>query len=119
MDWILNNPFVLSANIHGGAVVASYPFDSGKSHRDVYSKAPDDETFKFLALTYADNHKTMASNIRCAGAPHSYNFPGGIVNGAKWYDIMGGMQATTSDLQDLGTNVIFRILTIFTQTAWS
>jgi len=91
MDWITRNPFVLSANLHAGAVVASYPFDDSPSHRisGLYSAAPDDRTFKYLAQTYARAHREMHKNVRCTAAD---NFPGGITNGAAWYDVPGGMQ---------------------------
>lgn len=89
VKWIRENPFVLSANLHGGALVASYPFDSNKEHRDTggYSATPDDQIFRHLASTYATNHKTMSKGDAC-----NDNFEGGITNGAFWYDVPGGMQ---------------------------
>jgi carboxypeptidase D len=60
MNWSLANQFVLSANLHGGALVANYPFDD--SAKDFLSR-PDPKTeqnpteendiFKYLASTYA------------------------------------------------------------------
>jgi len=87
MNWIGSTPFVLSANLHGGSVVASYPFDDSKSHRTKYSAAPDDALFKHLATVYASNHKTMGKTRHCGD-----NFRDGITNGAAWYDVPGGME---------------------------
>jgi hypothetical protein len=54
MHWSLVYPFVLSGNLHGGALVANYPFDNRIEGSVVKeSKSPDDQTFKMLAKSYS------------------------------------------------------------------
>ncbi|GIY96724.1 carboxypeptidase E [Caerostris extrusa] len=94
IQWILNNPFVLSANLHGGALVANYPYDEARkpNHLHDYTATPDDDTFKFLAKVYSGAHKTMSADkpISCGG--DDFTHQGGITNGAAWYSVAGGMQ---------------------------
>ncbi|KAG5836722.1 hypothetical protein ANANG_G00231580 [Anguilla anguilla] len=94
IKWILENKFVLSGNLHGGTVVASYPFDDSASHdpEGHYSKSSDDSLFRYLARTYAERNPVMATGEpNCPDAPLE-TFKDGIVNGAEWYDVSGGMQ---------------------------
>jgi carboxypeptidase D len=53
MKWVQSYPFVLSANLHGGSLVANYPFDDTKQQKGGYSKSPDDDVFKHVSLTYS------------------------------------------------------------------
>ncbi|KRT84127.1 Peptidase, partial [Oryctes borbonicus] len=91
MKWIMAQPFVLSGNLHGGAVVASYPFDNSGSDASccVGSPTPDDDLFKELALLYASKNPVMKSGDACEDDEH---FDNGITNGAYWYELDGGMQ---------------------------
>ena len=66
--WIMSNPFVLSLNLHDGSVVANYPWDDEQVEpwmkSSLFLEGADDETpenemFRQLALTYAQNHATM------------------------------------------------------------
>ena len=50
--------------------------------------APDDAFFRHVATIYASNHATMRTGHVC----DDDNFPGGVTNGAKWYDVPGGME---------------------------
>jgi hypothetical protein len=69
--------FALSANFHGGTIVANYPWDSK------YEAHPLDSFVKELSQGYADLNPEMRS---------SREFAGGITNGAAWYIVRGGMQ---------------------------
>lgn len=96
--WIDKIPFVLSANLHGGALVASYPFDNrytmyGQSTSRLLSQrstTPDDDVFRHLAEVYSFNHKTMHLGEACPN--DQKGFPNGTTNGAEWYLLEGGMQ---------------------------
>lgn len=95
MRLIMQVPFVLSANLHGGDLVANYPYDTSRSGATKeYTESPDDQTFRHLALAYATNHKNMANPKRRACGDDGYNFgkQDGITNGAAWYSMQGGMQ---------------------------
>lgn len=89
MRWILDNPFVLSVNFHGGAVVANYPFDDSRLPSGEISATPDHDLFKHLAHIYASNHEDMFQGV---GLCNNDNFTNGITNGAEWYVVKGGMQ---------------------------
>ena len=91
MSWIIENPFVLSLNLHDGASVVSYPYDdlyrpqdehNPQSHSGILSKTPDHPFFLHVAKAYAKGNPKMRRGGDC---PSAGNFPGGITNGAHWY----------------------------------
>lgn len=84
-------PFVLSANLHGGDLVANYPYDSSRTGQNQeYVPSPDDDTFRHLATQYALYHADMADPARlgCGGPGDQesarFGKTGGITNGAQW-----------------------------------
>ncbi|CAL4108320.1 unnamed protein product, partial [Meganyctiphanes norvegica] len=91
MKWIKSYPFVLSANLHEGSLVACYPFDNNpQQEHGLNSPCPDDIVFKKLARSYSFAHPTMHLGKPCNSAKRG--FPDGISNGAEWYSVSGGMQ---------------------------
>jgi len=84
IDWSVREKFNYGLSFHGGELVVNYPFDGNKNHHSgIYTPTKDDAGFKKLALVYAQNNIDMN---------HSRMFKDGIVNGAKWYVLYGGMQ---------------------------
>jgi carboxypeptidase D len=106
MQWSLGQHFVLSANMHGGSIVANYPYDGNAQKRSgVYSASPDDDIFRAIATTFASANPTMLA---------SKEFPGGITNGAQWYILYGGMQ----DWNYLNTHSDMEITVELSNTKW-
>jgi carboxypeptidase D len=82
MDWTAAGHFTLGANFHTGDLVVNYPYDNDNMG-SVLSPSPDDALLQAMSLTYSSNNPPMWSGG---------SFPNGIVNGAAWYAISGGMQ---------------------------
>jgi hypothetical protein len=77
MKFQSSRQFALSANFHGGTIVANYPWDS------TYERHPLDQLVQELATIYSEHNPDMRN---------SSEFRGGITNGADWYVVKGGMQ---------------------------
>lgn len=82
MEWSAAQSFVLSANLHTGALVVNYPYDND-GLGSVDSPTPDDLLFEYLSRVYSSQNPPMWN---------SPIFQDGISNGAAWYSISGGMQ---------------------------
>lgn len=112
MKLIMEHPFVVSANMHGGDLVANFPYDEARGLNPTeYSKSPDDETFRHLAQTYSTNHPRMSdpSQPGCDRPESSFAKQGGITNGAAWYSVEGGTyinMACNCELQKIITELI-------------
>lgn len=100
INWIMENPFVLSINFHDGAVVANYPWDDKDSKPWTKSSlfreheggnyTPDHEEFVSLATLYSAQHNNMFRGT--SSCVDSSQFKNGITNGVDWYVVTGGMQ---------------------------
>ena len=82
MVWTAANHFSLGANFHTGSLVVNYPYDND-GLGSVFSPTPDEALLQAMSRSYSSNNPPMWTS------PY---FAQGIVNGAAWYAISGGMQ---------------------------
>jgi hypothetical protein len=79
MEFMKSRHFVMSANLHSGAELVNYPWDTwAKFH-------PDDEWYRFISRQYADT-------IHLYNSLYMKDMVNGITNGFAWYTIAGGRQ---------------------------
>ncbi|TKS72802.1 putative carboxypeptidase X1 [Collichthys lucidus] len=101
ISWMQNIPFVLSANLHGGELVVTYPYDMTRDWAPrEHTPTSDESFFRWLATAYASTNQVMSNPDRrpC----HNFDFRryNNIINGADWHNVPGSM----NDFSYLHTN---------------
>ncbi len=79
MDFAEDHHFIMSCNLHGGAEVCNYPWDTWPD------LAADDDWWVFVCREYADTVHEYSNS-------YMTGFVNGITNGYAWYTIAGGRQ---------------------------
>lgn len=92
MNWNLNSPqVILSGNFHEGAKIMSYPYDGDASMQPGLTGnenlTEDSIMYKIIAKEYSQNMYPKLSLTN--SYPRKEH---GIINGADWYTLYGGMQ---------------------------
>lgn len=102
VSWMEKIPFVLGANLQGGELVVSFPFDRTRSVMALReaTPTPDDPVFRWLAFAYASTHRLMTDAGRRLCHTHHCASEDGTINGASWHTAAGSM----NDFSYLHTN---------------
>ncbi|XP_060758703.1 probable carboxypeptidase X1 [Neoarius graeffei] len=101
INWMQSIPFVLSANLHGGELVVTYPFDMARDWAPrEHTPTPDDSFFRWLATVYASTNHVMSNPDRRPCHNKDFIRQNNIVNGANWHTVPGSM----NDFSYLHTN---------------
>ncbi|XP_063732945.1 probable carboxypeptidase X1 isoform X2 [Eleginops maclovinus] len=101
IDWMQNIPFVLSANLHGGELVVTYPYDMTKDWApQEHTPTADESFFRWLATAYASTNQVMSNPDRRPCHNKDFRRTNNIINGADWHNVPGSM----NDFSYLHTN---------------
>uniref|UniRef100_A0A7N8X6E2 Carboxypeptidase X (M14 family), member 1a n=1 Tax=Mastacembelus armatus TaxID=205130 RepID=A0A7N8X6E2_9TELE len=101
INWMQDIPFVLSANLHGGELVVTYPFDCTRDWApQENTPTADDAFFRWLASVYASTHLVMANPDRRICHYEDFQLHNNIINGGAWHTVPGSM----NDFSYLHTN---------------
>ncbi|XP_054647833.1 probable carboxypeptidase X1 isoform X2 [Dunckerocampus dactyliophorus] len=101
INWMQNIPFVLSASLHGGELVVTYPFDMTRDWAPrEHTPTADESFFRWLATAYASTNQVMSNPDRRPCHNKDFLRYNNIINGAAWHNVPGSM----NDFSYLHTN---------------
>ncbi|XP_054872360.1 probable carboxypeptidase X1 isoform X2 [Amphiprion ocellaris] len=101
ISWMQNIPFVLSANLHGGELVVTYPYDMTRDWAPrEHTPTADESFFRWLATAYASTNQVMSNPDRRPCHNKDFLRYNNIINGADWHNVPGSM----NDFSYLHTN---------------
>ncbi|XP_056328451.1 probable carboxypeptidase X1 isoform X2 [Danio aesculapii] len=90
ISWMQTIPFVLSANLHGGELVVTYPFDMTRDWAPrEQTPTADDSFFRWLATVYASTNHVMSNPDRRPCHNEDFLRHNNIINGANWHTVPG------------------------------